>query len=205
MSRPEPRPDGKGETDVRGRIFASALHHFSEKGYIAASLREITEDAHTTKPMVYYYFGSKEELYGKVVREILEETAEAIRRGLPAGVDACGERAMAFCHCYLENFLANEEGIALALREVFGLGGAPLDAFSRALSARVREPLDDILRAGMQRGEFKPDDPVVCARALTGILNAFILAHVFSGARLELESALRQAEHYLEGLRASGC
>lgn len=47
------------DRDVRDRIFASALVLFSERGYAATSLREIAENAQTTKPMIYYYFGSR--------------------------------------------------------------------------------------------------------------------------------------------------
>ena len=81
MSQSEPAAQAR-EAEVRERIFGSALRHFSQKGFAATSLREVSADAQTTKPMIYYYFGSKEGLYGSIVRQILEEMAEAIRAGL---------------------------------------------------------------------------------------------------------------------------
>jgi AcrR family transcriptional regulator len=191
--------EGDHEPDVRERIFGSALKHFSQKGFAATSLREISQDAQTTKPMIYYYFGSKEGLYGSIVREILEEMADAIRTRLPSDASP-RDQAMAFCGRYMDHFLAKEEIIALVLREVFGLGGAPMAAFARTLGEDVRQPLDEILERGMSCGAFQRDNVGTCAQAITGILNMFILAHVFGGAEIDREEALGQVDHYMTGL-----
>jgi AcrR family transcriptional regulator len=197
---PTPAP-GDREGDVRDRIFQSALRHFSEKGYAATSLREISEDAGTTKPMIYYYFGSKEGLYGSIVREILEEMADAIRTHLP-GEAPPPAQILAYCERYLDHFLQQEEIIALVLREVFGLGGVPMAQFSQALGDEVRKPLDAILARGMEVGALCPDSIPMCANAVTGILNMYILAHVFGGADIDREGALRQVAYYIRGLEA---
>ncbi len=190
------------DLEVRERIFQSALRHFSEKGYAATSLREIAEDARTTKPMIYYYFGSKEGLYGSIVREILEEMEVAIRRGLSLDAPP-SQQVMRFCEQYLDYFLAHEEIIALVLREVFGLGGVPMAELSRTLAARVRRPLDEVLARGIELGVFPQDDVAVLATAITGILNMFILAHVFGGAPIDRETPLSQVRYFLKGLEAS--
>jgi AcrR family transcriptional regulator len=189
------------ESDVRERIFLSALRHFSQKGFAATSLREVSLDAQTTKPMIYYYFGSKEGLYGSIVREILEEMANAIRASVPRHASAV-ERVMAYCERYIEYFLAKEEVIALVLREVFGLGGAPMAEFARTLGEQVRQPLDEILREGMESGEFRNDHVTVCATAITGIMNMFILGHVFVGAEMNRDLPLGQVAYYVRGLTA---
>jgi AcrR family transcriptional regulator len=192
----------RSDSDVRDRIFASALRHFSEKGFAATSLREVALDAQTTKPMIYYYFKSKEGLYSSIVQQILEEMATVIREGLPesASPEAC---VVAYCERYLDHFLENEHIIALVLREVFGLGGAPMDAFAQTLGARVRQPLDEILRAGMEAGVFEKHHVWDASTAISGILNMFILAHVFGGIEIAREAPLRQVGVYLRGLRAS--
>jgi AcrR family transcriptional regulator len=187
------------ETEVRDRIFASALRRFSQKGFAATSLREVSEDAQTTKPMIYYYFGSKEGLYASIVRQILEEMADGIRANLPAEAPV-EQQVMAFCENYLEYFLQQEEIIALVLREVFGLGGVPMAEFSQALGARVRQPLDQILSRGMEIGVLKQDNVATCATALTGILNMFILAHVFAGQEIDRQTPLQQVRYYIAGL-----
>jgi AcrR family transcriptional regulator len=194
-----PGQDQAKEADVRERIFASALRHFSQKGYAATSLREVSDDAGTTKPMIYYYFGSKEGLYAGIVRQILEEMAETIRARLPAEAPVTLQ-VLAYCERYLDYFLQQEEIIALVLREVFGLGGVPMAEFSQALGERVRQPLDQILERGMAAGALRQDAVPICATAITGILNMFILAHVFGGAPIDRETPLRQVQYYVSGL-----
>jgi len=187
------------DPDVRDRIFSSALRRFSEKGYAATSLREITEDAQTTKPMIYYYFGSKEGLYSSIIREILEEMATAIVRDLPLEAPPA-DQALAYCRRYLDHFLQNEEIIALVLRQVFGLGGVPMATFSEALVDDVRKPLDAILCHGIETHHFVAAEVEHCATAITGILNMFILAHVFGGAEIDRETPIQQVAYYIAGL-----
>ncbi|MFN0148841.1 MAG: TetR/AcrR family transcriptional regulator [Dehalococcoidia bacterium] len=189
------------EADVRERIFASALRHFSQKGFAATSLREVSIDAQTTKPMIYYYFKSKEGLYGSIVTEILEEMAGAIRAHLPTHAPA-RDQVIAYAERYLDHFLAQEEIIALVLREVFGLGGAPMAAFAETLGERVRQPLDEVIRCAMESGAFRKDHVYDCATAITGILNMFILAHVFGGAPIERDAPLQQVRYYIAGLES---
>jgi TetR/AcrR family transcriptional regulator len=196
-----PSSRGGREADVRERIFASALHHFSRKGFAATSLREVSEDAQTTKPMIYYYFGSKEGLYASIVRQILEEMADTIRSNLPAEAPV-KQQVMAFSQSYLEHFLQQEEIIALVLREVFGLGGVSMAEFSQGLGDRVRQPLDAIILRGMDTGVFRQDHVPTCSTAVTGILNMFILVHVFGGAEIDRDSPLRQVGYYIDGLCA---
>lgn len=203
MTAPLSSPPAAPGIEVRDRIFASALRHFSQKGFAATSLREISLDAQTTKPMVYYYFGSKEGLYSSIVREILEEMAAVIRGHVPPEADAAAQ-ALAFAEVYLEHFLTNEDIIALVLREVFGLGGQPMAEFAHTLAASVSHPLAEILERGMQANEFRTDSIGGCSTAITGILNMFILAHVFGGAPIDREHPLSQVRHYLRGLSTLG-
>lgn len=52
------------------RIKRAAERIFSEQGYRGASIGMIAELAEVPKPNVYYYFGSKEELYQAVIEDI---------------------------------------------------------------------------------------------------------------------------------------
>jgi AcrR family transcriptional regulator len=66
--------------DVAGRVFAA-------RGYHAASMEEIAAQADVTKPLVYAYFGSKENLYVAYIersgRDLLERMRRATDRNSP--------------------------------------------------------------------------------------------------------------------------
>jgi AcrR family transcriptional regulator len=64
---PEARSRG-GET-TRREILAAAMKEFAEKGLKGARIDDIAAQTRTTKPMIYYHFGSKERLYAAVMEE----------------------------------------------------------------------------------------------------------------------------------------
>jgi AcrR family transcriptional regulator len=67
--KPKPRPKANDGV-VRARIIGAARVVFAEKGYSGAKVDEIVARAKTTKPMVYYYFGSKEGLFASVLEDV---------------------------------------------------------------------------------------------------------------------------------------
>jgi len=72
------------EINSRERLLETATELFAEKGYAGASVREIVEKAGVSKPVLYYYFKSKEGLFyailewaADVQQNILNEIFEA--------------------------------------------------------------------------------------------------------------------------------
>ena len=187
--------------DVRDRIVTSALRSFAEKGYAGTSLREIAEAARTTKPMIYYYFNSKEGLYITTLGDLLQQFADAIDQATHPDDDPCA-KLRGFADAYLEYFASQEPHIAFVVREVFGLGADMLSEFGRALDERIRSRLKRVLEEGVQQGIFRGGDIDTCTIAIMGILNMFILRRICGGVELDRDAALAQVvDYYLEGLR----
>jgi AcrR family transcriptional regulator len=63
------RPRSADAERTRRDIIEAARAEFVEKGLTGASVNEIAARTRTTKPMIYYYFGSKEKLYAAVMEE----------------------------------------------------------------------------------------------------------------------------------------
>jgi len=59
----EPAQMAYPQPDARERLLSAALVLFTQRSYAAASVREICAAAGVTKPVLYYYFKSKEGLY----------------------------------------------------------------------------------------------------------------------------------------------
>ncbi len=85
---PEARTNDADET--RNNILQIAAREFADKGLAGARIDEIAEKTSSSKRMIYYYFGSKEELYRAVLEQAYanirgrEEAAEAKFREMPA-------------------------------------------------------------------------------------------------------------------------
>ncbi len=75
----EPKPD------VRQAILAAAIGLFAEKGYRAATVRELCARAGGVNvSAVNYYFGGKEKLYAEVLRRLLDGLQAGARPAPPA-------------------------------------------------------------------------------------------------------------------------
>ena len=71
LDRPVPlRPRTHDAKRTRQSILEAAQALFAEKGYSGANVNEIVARAGTTKPMIYYHFGSKEGLFAAVLEEV---------------------------------------------------------------------------------------------------------------------------------------
>jgi AcrR family transcriptional regulator len=67
--------------DARERLLETAIGMFAQKGYAGTSVREIAEQAGVSKPVLYYYFKSKEGLFLAIL-----EMAEDLQKQLLAEV-----------------------------------------------------------------------------------------------------------------------
>jgi AcrR family transcriptional regulator len=71
--------------EVRERqILDAAVRVFSEQGYHTASMDEISEVAGVSKPMIYAYLGSKEDLFAACIHREATRLLEAITQGVRA-------------------------------------------------------------------------------------------------------------------------
>jgi len=75
------RPTDTETGEVRDRLLSEGARLFADHGYSGASIQEIVDAAGTTKPMVYYYFQSKEGLYEAIFhscRDNMKKKQESI-------------------------------------------------------------------------------------------------------------------------------
>lgn len=70
------------DSQVAQRILTAAEALFAEKGFAATSIREIAGSAGVTKPMVYYYYGSKDDLYGVLLDDALSSFEQLLAKAL---------------------------------------------------------------------------------------------------------------------------
>jgi AcrR family transcriptional regulator len=93
------------EEKTRCRLLEAAGQVFAEKGFVSASVGEITERAEANRAAINYYFRSKEQLYVEAVRYAAQEcTRRAPMPTWPEGVPP-EERLMDFIRAFLSRFL----------------------------------------------------------------------------------------------------
>jgi len=70
---------------VRTRILESAHRVFSQKGYREATMDEIAEGLGLSKPALYRYYPSKEELFREIFRLFNQAASKALRESFQSG------------------------------------------------------------------------------------------------------------------------
>lgn len=70
------------------QMLDAAVKTFGQRGYMAASMDEIAELAGVSKPLVYLYLNSKEDLFTACIRREAAALTEAVRAGVRPGLGA---------------------------------------------------------------------------------------------------------------------
>ncbi len=72
-------PKSESVNEAETRLLESALTLFSDKGYEGTSIREIIEGAGVTRPVLYYYFENKEDLFRRLVETKFAELTRKLK------------------------------------------------------------------------------------------------------------------------------
>ncbi|MGI5220642.1 TetR/AcrR family transcriptional regulator [Nocardia sp. CA-290969] len=142
---------------TKENILEVATGEFSDNGYAGARVDVIAERTHTTKRMIYYYFGDKEGLY----RAVLERAYGAIR-ALEAELDLTGrdpvEAIRALAELTFDHHEQHPDFIRLVANEnlLHGEHIRKSDVLMR-LGAPAADLLSAILAEGQDSGLFRTD------------------------------------------------
>ncbi|MFN8028434.1 MAG: TetR family transcriptional regulator [Acidimicrobiia bacterium] len=78
---------------TKAKILDAALHEFSANGIAGARVDAIAARAKVNKRMLYYYFGSKEDLFREILRRRLHERTATLHERGARGAQPMAERA----------------------------------------------------------------------------------------------------------------
>lgn len=152
----------------REAVIRTAAREFNRKGYHNTSLDDIAARLEVTKPTVYYYVTSKEQLLFECFLAGVERIRAAFRdvRGLEV---PARERLGAVLRRYGEA-VASEFGWCMVRAEDQDLGPA-LSRHIKLLKSEIDHGIRRLIREGHQDGSIGPCDPKMTAFALAGALN----------------------------------
>jgi AcrR family transcriptional regulator len=142
---------------TRAELLAVATEVFAESGYSGARVDEIAERTRTTKRMIYYYFGGKEQLYLAVLENAYRGIREAEQK---LTVDHANpvEAIRRLAEVTFDHHIAHDAFIRLVSIENIHRGEFISRLASlRELSTPATSLLDDILRDGRAAGVFRTD------------------------------------------------
>src|ERR1700720_4787944 len=152
----------------REAVIRAAAREFNRKGYHNTSLDDIAARLEVTKPTVYYYVTSKEQLLFQCFVAGVEQIRAAFRDVRRLEVPA-RERLNAVLRHYGEA-VASEFGWCMVRAEDQDLSPA-MSRHIKALKSEIDHGIRRLIREGVQDGSIQPCDPKMTAFALAGALN----------------------------------
>jgi len=145
-----------------------AAQVFNERGFAASTLDEVAERLKITKPTLYYYVKSKDEILYECVRMGLTMLQEAIQTAGASGGSALDKLVVAM-RKYAE-IVTMDFGMCL-----IRVGEDPLPLESQRKLRRIKAAIDrefrELIRQGIGEGSINNCDPKITAFALAGALS----------------------------------
>ncbi len=152
----------------REAVLQTAAQLFLEKSYGRTSLNDVADRLNITKPALYHYFHSKEQILLEcyrlgtgMIEEILNDIAEHCGTGV--------KKVEAFIQAYANVMTVNFGRCVMRLDE----GDLSEEAFTevRAYKRKIDRRLRSFIQEGIQDGSIAPCDPKLAAFAIAGALN----------------------------------
>ena len=165
-----PRSAGTNDQKARARLLEAAIALFAEKGYVSTSVGEIVAQARVTKPVLYYYFGSKEGIFQAILGEAMRVQEAVLNQALRKDGPALDRLTLLFEQVYREvverpflyRLLHN-----LAAAPPQGIPAYDLEPFHRRMVESVR----DVLAEAQRQGSLAQCDPEEAALLVLGVLS----------------------------------
>ncbi len=162
-------PDSKREAVLR-----TAVRLFLERGFWRTSLSDVAERLNITKPALYYYFRSKEEIYLACYRwgiSLIKADLDRIRAQRGAGLD----KVASFIYTYAI-VIAGDFGRCVVRqddRELSKEARSEVRAYKRDVDLYLRS----FIQEGIDDGTIRPCNVKITAFSIAGAVNS--LAHWF--------------------------
>jgi TetR/AcrR family transcriptional regulator, upper aerobic nicotinate degradation pathway regulator len=191
--RPGVREQAAQET--REAILKAATKIFAKHGYSGGRIDEISKAAKSYDRMIYYYFGSKEDLFIAVLEEMYKRFNEA-ETALELSSDQPVESLTAVIRFMWSFYQRNPEFITLLNDENLHRGKhISKSASAREFSSPAIQILERVLEAGARKKVFRNGLAARDVYLMIAALNYFYLSNRFTlssflGEKLEAPEAL---------------
>jgi AcrR family transcriptional regulator len=187
---------------VEQEIYDHATRLFAERGFAGTSFQDIAAAVGLTRPALYHYVNSKDELLSKLVAEITEDSAAGMQAiAKRDDLDAAG-KIHAIVVASVRRQAEQTARFQLLIRSEADL---PADIAAKHASGRrlVLRTLAGVIEAGIVSGAFRPVDARVAALGLLG-MNNWVAWWYQPGGRDDLDTICEQlADMAVASLRES--
>ncbi|MBC2691174.1 MULTISPECIES: TetR/AcrR family transcriptional regulator [Pseudomonas] len=152
----EPRKSRKNNPEkTRENILQEAIVEFVQQGLSGARVDAIAERIHTSKRMIYYYFGSKEQLYVEVLEKLYGNIRNTENR-LQLAELAPREAIQRLVEFTFDHHDRNVDFVRIvSIENIHNAEYVKHSESIKAMNNTILDALGEILRRGVAQGVFR--------------------------------------------------
>ncbi|MDR5695295.1 MAG: TetR/AcrR family transcriptional regulator [Armatimonadota bacterium] len=160
----------------RRQILEAARKVFAKRGFEGARISEVAKEAGVAEGTIYNYFRSKEDLLIHIPEHIVAPAIAPLQRARPSSVEEL-ESLLSLAARNIVSFMTrNSDFLKVFVSALPALTPRAKEAYMQLLPLRAASVLEQIVRAGQERGFLRPDlNAAVAARAMPGMLMTFVM------------------------------
>jgi len=162
-------PEGLG---CRFRILFAAAKLFADKGFAAASVREIVQAAGVTKPTLYYHFKDKADLYLRIMDECMAQYLGVLEKSARVPGDPV-QGLYDFMLNGARLLHSNVDMVRFVHSALYGPVNDAPHYDMKPVHERLFAGLGALLRAAAGRGRLRPDRIPEATHLLVGAMEAY--------------------------------
>ena len=188
----------KASQQRRNQILEAALRVFAEKGFFGARTDDIAREAGVSKGLLYWYFESKDAILLALLERLFEPDLEALEHLVTQRERSARERLLNLAQQALGSFPEIEMARKVAY-EYYALASRPgpvREALQRYYR-RYRDLLAALIAQGVERGEWRVDNPRELAITWLAQFEGLWLMHVVMPEEVDLPKMWMKLAHRL--------
>lgn len=138
---------------TKARIAQVARREFARRGFDATSIRQIVAEARVTKPVLYYYFKSKGDLFLSLLQEAIAPLCDEVER-IASGDGAPRDR-MAEIIAAVLRFVEKRPDEFRLLHRAVERREREVQVLAQKYFRRNFQAISGVLQEGVDRGDFR--------------------------------------------------
>lgn len=155
---------------VEKEIMEQATRLFAERGFASTTLQDIAKATGLTRPALYHYVANKDEIFSRLVSEIVEAPAVLLHQINERTDIGPSEKLHEMATSIALHQAQNPERFRLLIRSEAELP-EEISATYRQSRRQVLKEFTRIIEVGIRAGELRPVNPRTAALGILGMLN----------------------------------
>ena len=152
------------------RLFDVASKLFTERGFGDTSLQDVADAMGVSRPALYYYVKSKEDILARLVEEFPLRDAERLRQIHERTDMSAAEKLREIVRIHVTHLTAVPGRLQMLDRNENHLSGTVAESHAKAKRAVLGE-IRGVIDEGIASGEFRPVDARSAALGILGMCN----------------------------------